>query len=60
VRAEIFRDAIEDYDLLTMLHGVVTHLKADRKFAQKMAKPLSEAEKVLDASNPDCGCEQVR
>ncbi|MFA0744664.1 MAG: hypothetical protein LASZOEIN_001459 [Candidatus Fervidibacter sp.] len=51
VRAGIFRDAIEDYDLLTMLHGVVTHLKADRKFAQKLAKPLSEAEKVLDASN---------
>jgi hypothetical protein len=51
VRAGIFRDAIEDYDLLTMLHGVVTHLMADRKFAQKLAKPLSEAEKVLDASN---------
>ncbi|MFA0741525.1 MAG: hypothetical protein DFNUSKGM_001636 [Candidatus Fervidibacter sacchari] len=51
VRVEIFRDAIEDYDLLTMLHRTVTSLKADKKFAQKLAKPLSEVEQLLDASN---------
>lgn len=51
VRAEIFRDAVEDYDLLTMLHRTAISLKADRKFAQKLAKPLSEAERLLDASD---------
>ncbi|MFN3422999.1 MAG: DUF4091 domain-containing protein, partial [Armatimonadota bacterium] len=47
VRAEIFRDAIEDYDLLTMLRELVTSLRSDKR----VAKLLTQAEQILDASN---------
>ncbi len=47
VRAEIFRNAIEDYDLLTMLRELVTSLKSDRR----TAKLLTQAEQILEAIN---------
>jgi len=51
VRAEIFRDGIEDYDLLTMLQQTATKLKLDKFKAQKFAQLLAQAEKLSDASD---------
>ncbi|MCS7191568.1 MAG: DUF6067 family protein [Armatimonadetes bacterium] len=51
VRAEIFRDGIEDYDLLTMLQQVVARLKSDKHKLKKFAQALTQADKLLDAKD---------
>ncbi|MCX7969204.1 MAG: DUF6067 family protein [Armatimonadetes bacterium] len=51
VRAEIFRDGIEDYDLLTMLVQFAKSFKRNGQISAKFAKLLKQAEQLLDASN---------
>lgn len=49
VRAELMRDGIEDYDLLCLLRDSVARVKANKRAARRLAKVLTQAEKLLRA-----------
>lgn len=51
VRAEIFRDGIEDYDLLTMLRQTIAEVKSDEVKARQFAQILVQAEQLLNAND---------
>ena len=51
IRAELFRDGIEDYDLLCMLKGKLMQVASDAKLSQKLQSLLQRARKLIDASD---------
>jgi hypothetical protein len=51
IRAELFRDGIEDYDLLCMLKGKLTQVASDAKLSLKLQGLVQRARKLVDVSD---------
>lgn len=51
IRAELFRDGIEDYDLLCMLNGKLKQVASDAKLLSKLQSVVVKARRLIDTSD---------